>query len=79
MGMPGPHDSRLRGPGLATRLTEARLHRGMTQTQLADVVGTSQSVVQKIENGRSTMPRMLPELAEVLDVPVEWLLYGVTG
>ena len=50
--------------GLGRRLTEACLLRGLTQTQLAERAGTSQAIIQKIENGESLLPRMLPELAE---------------
>lgn len=64
---------------LAGRLRAARLESGRTQTRLAEEVGTSQAVVQKIENGQSLRPRILAELAKVLNVPVEWLAYGVAG
>ena len=65
--------------GLAGRLTEARRFRGLTQQRLGELCGTSQAVIQKIENGRSLLPRNINKIAEVLDVPVEWLMYGVVG
>ena len=34
-------------------IRDARKHRGLTQTQLADVLGTSQSAVHRIEAGRT--------------------------
>ena len=51
--------------------------RGWTQTELADKVGTSQAVVQKIENGKSLRPRILEQLADALDVKPAWLMFGV--
>ena len=50
---------------------------GWTQTQLADKVGTSQAVIQKIENGKSLRPRILESLAAALDVKPAWLMFGV--
>jgi len=35
-------------------IRDARKHRGLTQTQLADVLGTSQSAVHRIEAGNQT-------------------------
>ncbi len=64
---------------LATRLRKARLARKLTQEKLAELAGTSQAVITKIENGRSELPRQLVHIAKALRVPPEWLLYGVIG
>lgn len=61
---------------LGGRLTSVRLARGWTQQRLADAVGTSQAVVQRIETGKCRHPRIIDELAEALDVSPAWLMYG---
>ena len=61
---------------LAERVRKKRLEKGWTQGQLAALVGTSQSVIQKIENGRSLRPRKLDEIATVLNVSLCWLTSG---
>jgi len=63
--------------GLGGRLRKRRKDLGWTQTELAERVGTSQAVVQKIENGKSLRPRILEQLAEALDVKPAWLMFGV--
>ena len=64
-------------PGLGKRLRLRRKYLDLTQTELADRVGTSQAVIQKIENGKSLRPRILGELATALDVKPAWLMYGI--
>ena len=63
--------------GLGARMRGRRRDLGWTQTQLADKVGTSQAVIQKIENGKSLRPRILESLAAALDVKPAWLMFGV--
>ncbi len=62
---------------LAARLRKRRKDIGWTQIQLAEEVGTSQAVIQKIENGKSLRPRILEDLATALDVLPSWLMFGV--
>jgi transcriptional regulator with XRE-family HTH domain len=62
---------------LGGRLRRRRLELGWTQVRLAEAVGTSQAVVQKIENGKSLRPRILEELAGALAVSPAWLMFGV--
>lgn len=62
---------------LGGRLTASRIGKGLTQHQLADAVGTSQAVIQRIEAGKCSHPRILNELAAALDVSPAWLMYGV--
>jgi transcriptional regulator with XRE-family HTH domain len=62
---------------LANRLRNARQRRGWTQQELAIKAHTSQSVIQKIENGKSTRPRNIEIVAKTLEVDPSWLLFGV--
>ena len=62
---------------LGGRLRMRRKELGWTQTELATMVGTSQAVIQKIENGKSLRPRILEEIAEALSVRPSWLMFGV--
>jgi UDP-N-acetylglucosamine 1-carboxyvinyltransferase len=52
-------------------IRDARKHRGLTQTQLADVLGTSQSAVHRIEAGNQNLSlEMVNRIAEALDSPL---------
>lgn len=62
---------------LGGRLRKRRKELGWTQMYLAERVGTSQAVIQKIENGKSLRPRILEEIAESLGVRPAWLQFGV--
>ena len=49
-------------------IRDARKHRGWTQNQLADVLGTSQSAVNRIEKGHQNLTlEMLARIGEALD------------
>jgi UDP-N-acetylglucosamine 1-carboxyvinyltransferase len=49
-------------------IRDARKHRGYTQTQLADVLGTSQSAINRIERGHQNLSlEMLARIGEALD------------
>ena len=58
---------------VASLLYEARLRAGLTQRQLAELVGTQQSVISRLENadygGHSLS--MLVRVAEALDCRIE--------
>ncbi len=62
---------------LGGRLRRRRKELGWTQMYLAERVGTSQAVIQKIENGKSLRPRILEQIADALDVKPAWLMFGV--
>lgn len=62
---------------LGARLRWARQQKGWTQQELANRSGTTQDVVQKIENGKSRRPRNIEKLATVLDVSPAWLQFGM--
>lgn len=61
---------------LADRLRAARKEAGLTQEELAEAAHTTQSVIQKIENGHSKRPRRINDIAAVLGVSPGWLLFG---
>jgi UDP-N-acetylglucosamine 1-carboxyvinyltransferase len=49
-------------------IRDARKHRGWTQAQLADVLNTSQSAVNRIEKGHQNLTlEMLARIGEALD------------
>ncbi len=54
------------------QIAHLRLLRGMTQAELADMVGTRQPSIARLENG-SSMPSLsfLERIAEALDAQVE--------
>ena len=64
---------------LAERLRIKRKEVGWTQEQLAQKVGSSQAVIQKIENGKSLRPRKIDSIAEVLGTTPAWLMFGDDG
>jgi UDP-N-acetylglucosamine 1-carboxyvinyltransferase len=52
-------------------IRSARKHRGLTQTQLAEVLGTSQSAVHRIEAGNQNLSlEMVNRIAAALDAPL---------
>lgn len=61
---------------LGGRLRHVRRENDLTQEQLAVRAGTSQAVIQKIENGKSLRPRKIDRIAEVLSVNPAWLQFG---
>ena len=62
---------------LGDRLRCRRKSLGWTQMYLAEVAGTSQAVIQKIENGKSLRPRILEQIAHCLTIKPAWLMFGV--
>lgn len=48
-------------------------------THDANATSQVQAVIQKSENGKSALPRCMPQLAEALGLPPEWLLCGIVG
>lgn len=62
---------------LAERLKIAREKAGLSQAQLAEVIGVSQQSIAKIESGDTLQPRKIKEIAKVLDVSQKWLLLGI--
>jgi transcriptional regulator with XRE-family HTH domain len=60
---------------LAQRIRRARLHRAITQTELAALVGISRTAMHQLEKGETRDPRMahLRTLADVLGVSMDYL------
>src|SRR3954468_16674587 len=53
---------------IGTLIRDARRHQGMTQTELAESLGTSQSAVARIEQGKQNLSlEMLARVGEKLD------------
>nr|WP_217428315.1 UDP-N-acetylglucosamine 1-carboxyvinyltransferase [Microlunatus speluncae] len=56
---------------IGTLIRDARKHRGLTQTQLATVLGTSQSAIHRIEAGNQNLSLdMVSRIADALDSPI---------
>ena len=52
-------------------IRDARKQRGLTQQELADVLGTSQSAVHRIESGGQNLSlEMINRIATALDSPL---------
>ena len=63
---------------IGTLIREARKHRGMTQHELADLLGTSQSAVVRIEQGKQNLSlEMLSRIGSNLDS--EFVSLGSSG
>lgn len=64
---------------LGARVAVLRKEQGLTQTQLAEMLGISQQLVASYEVGRRRIPvSALPTLAKALAMPIEALL-GVSS
>lgn len=62
---------------LCRHLLAARMNRGLSQRQLAERCGLTQSYLSRLERGaRSPTLAQLGRLAEVLYVPLQWFLTG---
>jgi UDP-N-acetylglucosamine 1-carboxyvinyltransferase len=60
-------------------IRDARQHRGLTQVQLAELLGTSQSAVTRIEKGQQNVSmEMLTRISDALDSPIVTLGTGPT-
>jgi transcriptional regulator with XRE-family HTH domain len=66
---------------LGERLRQLRVGRGLSQNQLARIVGTSNTTIHKAETARqsSFQPEMAQAIAEALGVDVAYLLFGFTN
>lgn len=61
---------------IGDRIKYARELRGLSQEELAERSGVSQTSITDVERGRSKMPRGLNKIAKALQVSVEWLMTG---
>jgi transcriptional regulator with XRE-family HTH domain len=62
--------------GIGGRIARARRESGLTQGELADLVGVSQRSIQGYEAGKVVPYRRLGRLAEVTNRDIHWLLEG---
>ncbi|MBF0140458.1 MAG: helix-turn-helix domain-containing protein [Magnetococcales bacterium] len=62
---------------LSERIKQARKHAGLTQKELADKVGLSQTAIHKIECGRSRLSRKTVSIALTCGVDPIWLDTGL--
>ncbi|PWD85831.1 LexA family protein [Ignatzschineria cameli] len=62
---------------LKERLKEARKRMGISREKLAELAGVSTSTITFLENGRNDGSKFLVEIARVLGVTAEWLMYGI--
>lgn len=60
----------------AERLNAAMIAAGVSQGQLAEMVGVSQPAIQKMTSGKTNGSRKMVELANALGVRPEWLSSG---
>ncbi len=63
-------------PKLSERLKYIRAHHNLSQAELADKSGTTQQAIQQAEKGKARQPRYLHSLAQVLDLPIDWVVFG---
>ena len=62
---------------IAERVKKIRNELGLSQRQLAELTGTAQTSIQKIERGDTKNPRNLEALAAALKCTPEYLSFGV--
>ncbi|CBJ81146.1 helix-turn-helix transcriptional regulator [Xenorhabdus bovienii] len=61
---------------ISKRLKTKRHELNMTQAQLAELSGTRQQSIQRIEAGITKRPRFILEISKALDCDPLWLQYG---
>ncbi len=60
---------------IGRRIKEARKKKKMTQTELADIIGKTESSIRKYEKGLTDIPKaVIQDIAAALEVPVADLL-----
>jgi transcriptional regulator with XRE-family HTH domain len=71
--------SRIRLAAVGERIKQARQEAGLTQDELADLVGVGMRQIQYYEAGESDPYRKINKIAEVTNANAGWLLHGPTG
>lgn len=61
---------------LPERLKYAREQLNMSQSEVAEAVGMKQPSYHQLESGKTQRSRYINEIANVLKVDVDWLVYG---
>lgn len=64
---------------LAERLTLAMRIKGITEATLGKSVGVSQTTIWKLKNGKTSSNRKIYEIANYLNVNLNWLVNGKGG
>jgi transcriptional regulator with XRE-family HTH domain len=62
--------------GIGWRIARARKERGLTQEELAALIGVSARSIQGYEAGKVVPYRRLTQLAEITNCEVGWILQG---
>jgi transcriptional regulator with XRE-family HTH domain len=74
-GTPMTHDEKAFFRQLGTRIAALRKDQGMTQVQLAELLGLTQQMIASYEVGRRRVPvSLLPQIASTLAVSLEDLI-----
>jgi transcriptional regulator with XRE-family HTH domain len=68
--------SRIRLAAVGERIKQARQEAGLTQDELADLVGIGMRQIQYYEAGESDPYRRINKIAEVTNTTAGWLLHG---
>ena len=63
---------------IAERVKARRKELGLTQYQLADLVGIAQTAIQRLEKGDTKNPRNIEALARALQCTPEYLRFGIS-
>jgi transcriptional regulator with XRE-family HTH domain len=63
-------------PKLSDRLKYIRQIHNLSQVELAEKAGTTQQAIQQAEKGKARQPRYLHKLAQEMEIPVEWMIFG---
>lgn len=63
-------------PRLSERLKYVRQMFNLSQVELAQKAGTTQQAIQQAEKGIARQPRYLHRLAQELEIPIEWMIFG---
>lgn len=58
------------------RLRLARIHKGLSQQELAKAAGASQGLISKIERGHQRTSSLDEELAYAVEIEASWLRTG---
>ena len=61
---------------LSDRLIFIRKKYNLSQSELAEKAGTTQQAIQQAEKGKARQPRYLHHLAQELEIPVDWMIFG---
>lgn len=67
---------RMNTESVASRARKRREQMGLSQAQIGKRCGVKQQSIEQFEGGEVQRPRYIVELAEALEVTLEWLRYG---